>query len=162
MNYRIKAPQVRVIDEKGQQIGVMDTEKAIHLAQDKGLDLIEVSPVANPPVCKILDRGQFQYQQSKQKQQQKTKKVELKIVKISFKIGQHDLSVKAGKAKKFLEEGHKVKVEMFLRGRERQHTSLAKENMTKFFEENFSEIAKFEQPLKVQGNNLSFTIVKNN
>ena len=125
------------------------------------MDLIEVSPKAEPPVCKIMDYGQFQYQLSKQKQH-KSKKVEQKIVRISFKIGRHDLTVKAERIKKFLEQGHKVKIEMVLRGRERQHLGLARENIEKFFKENFSEIAKYDQPLKTQGNNLSLIITKIN
>jgi translation initiation factor IF-3 len=156
---RIRSPQLRVIDENGQQLGVMTTGEALRIAQDKGLDLIEVSPKAEPPVAKIMSFGQFQYQQSKQKKQ-KSKKVELKTVKISLKIGKHDLEVKAQKANKFLDDGNKVRVELFLRGRERQHYDLAKEIINNFVKEYFTDI-KFEQPLKIQGGNISMIFAKN-
>ncbi len=159
INLRIRAPQVRVIDENGQQLGVMPTSEALNLAHDKGLDLIEVSPKAEPPVCKIMSFGQFQYQQSKQKQH-KSKKVELKIIRLSLKIGKHDLEIKAQKIKKFFNEGHKVKVEMILRGREKQRLDLAKEIINNFLTNNFGNTIKLEQPIKIQGGNLSVIISK--
>jgi len=148
-----------VIGETGQQLGVMPTYQALDLARDKGLDLIEVSPKAQPPVAKIMSFGQFQYQQSKQKQR-KSKKVEIKIVRLSLKIGRHDLEVKAKKAKEILDEGDKVRVELILRGRERQRLDLAKEIVQNFIAENFPQ-TKLEQPLKIQGGNLSIIIAKN-
>jgi len=157
---RIRAPEVRVIDENGQQLGVMPTSEALNIAHDKGLDLIEVSPKSQPPVCKIMSFGQFQYQQSKQKQK-KAKKIELKIIRLSLKIGKHDLEIKANQAKKFLNEGDKVKIELILRGREKQRLDLAKIIINNFVTENFEKIIKFEQPLKIQGGNLSLIITKN-
>jgi translation initiation factor IF-3 len=105
-----------------------------------------------------MSYGQFQYQQSKQKQK-KAKKIELKIIRLSLKIGKHDLDIKAKKAVEFLGEGHKVRIEMLLRGREKQHFDLAKEIINKFVTEKFPN-TKYEQPLKIMGGNLSVIITK--
>lgn len=138
----------------------MTLGEALNTAKEKDLDLIEVSPKAEPPVCKISDYGQFQYQQTKQKQK-KTKKIELKIIRLSLKIGKHDLAVKAQKVNDFLIEGDKVKVEIILRGREKEHFDLAREILNNFIRENLDNQIRYEQPLKIQGGNLSLIIVKN-
>ena len=136
---------MRLIDEKGEQIGIMETRKAIEMAQSKGFDLMEISPQAVPPVCKILDYGQYQYQKQKkeQKAKKKHKKTILKGIRLSFNISKHDLEFKAKQAEKFLTRGHKVKVELLLRGREHTHLDLA-----------FSELKTFQQliqtPIKVE------------
>ncbi len=121
------------------------------------MDLVEVSPMANPPVCKIADFGNFQYKQSKKKQKTKQKKVELKGVRLSFKIGAHDIAFRKKQAEKFLKQGDKVKIELNLRGREKAHKDLAKEKINNFINsiETKNEI---EQPLKTQGSRLSITI----
>lgn len=150
---------MRVIDEAGQQLGVMPTYQAINLAHEKGLDLIEVSPKAEPPVAKIMSFGQFQYQQSKQKQK-KAKKIELKIIRLSLKIGKHDLEIKAKQANEFLAEGNKVKIELILRGREKQRADFAKNIINTFISQYFQNIT-LEQPLKIQGGNLSLILAKN-
>jgi len=135
----------------------MDTKTAINKAQEKGLDLVEVSPVANPPVCKFTDFGQFQYNKSKKQKEQKTKKVEIKGIRLSFKIGKHDLDFKRKQAEKFLKQKDKVKIELNLRGREKAHKDLAKEIINKFIEEIEIKI-EIEQALKIQGGRLSITI----
>ncbi len=130
----------------------MSTQDALRLAQERHLDLVEVAPTANPPVCKIMDYGAFKYRQEKteRKQRLKQKKVEIKGIRISLKIGQHDLEHRMEQAKKFLELGDKVRVEMILRGREWQHQDLARQKITEFIAA-LGE-TKVEQPLNRLGN----------
>jgi len=112
----------------------MDTNNALDLAREKGLDLVEVSPNAEPPVCKILDWGAHQYQQDRAARKQKTKQraSEIKGIRISFKIGAHDLEMKIAQALKFLERGNRVKLEIILRGRENRFKDKALEKMQQF------------------------------
>ncbi len=113
--------------------------------------------MANPPVCKITDFGNFQYKRSKKKQKAKQKKVELKCIRLSFKIGAHDIAFRKKQTEKFLKQGDKVKIELNLRGREKAHKDLAIEKINNFIES--IEIEKeIEQPLKIQGGRLSITI----
>ncbi|MFA6098162.1 MAG: translation initiation factor IF-3 [Patescibacteria group bacterium] len=134
LNHQIRVPQVRVIDDQGEQLGVVDTYRALQIARDKGLDLVEVSPIANPPVCRIMDYGAYLYQQEKKekKQKAKQKKVEIKGIRLSLKIGPHDLELRKDQAVKFLNKGHKAKIELILRGRERAHADRAREIMKNF------------------------------
>ena len=134
VNEKIRAPQVAVIDEAGQSLGVKDTPEAIALARERGYDLVAVSPKSDPPVTKFLDYGKFKYQKEKEGQKTKArqKKVNIKTVKVSARIGQHDLEIRKKRASKFLEEGNKVKIELRLRGREHQHVDLAKEIINNF------------------------------
>ena len=136
VNEKITAPQVMVIDEKGENLGVMETPQALQLAQEKELDLVEVFPKAEPPVCRILDYGKFQYKQDKQRHQAKLKqkKTGTKGVRLGLRTDVHDLDFKRRQAEKFLLKGNKVKIEMILRGREKAHKDLAKENLTRFLE----------------------------
>ncbi len=112
-------PELRVIGAEGENIGVMKASEAIKYAQDRGLDLIEISPKAKPPIAKIMDYGKFQYDQKKKQslQKAKTHNVEVKSVQIKVATGEHDLNLKANKASGWLKEGHRVKVELYLRGR---------------------------------------------
>lgn len=143
-NFNIKTPELQVIDSEGKLLGVMPTNEAIKLAQEAGYDLVEVSPKANPPVAKFLDFGKFQYQQEKlQKKQNKAKKVGTKCSRLSVKISDHDLEVRANQARNFLKDGQKVKIELQLRGRENQHPELGKEVIKKF-------IDKLQFPYKVE------------
>ena len=118
-----------VIDDQGNNLGEIDREEALNLAKQKDLDLVEVAPDARPPVCKIIDWGKFQYEQEKEqrKQKAKSKKVDLKEVRLSFRIGQHDLGVKSKQARKFLDQGDKVRIQLRLRGREMAHRDQAEE-----------------------------------
>lgn len=133
-NERIRVPRVFVIDEKGENLGEMETAEAIEKAKEREMDLVEVSPNAKPPVCKFIDYGKFQYQQAKKEQQAKAKqkKVDTKGIRIGLRTDAHDLLFKKNQAEKFLTKGHKVKAEIFLRGREKAHRNLAKENLQKF------------------------------
>lgn len=138
----------------------METNQAIGIAKEQNLDLIEIAPTAKPPVCRIMDYGKFLYHKAKQEriQKAKQKKIELKSVRISVRTGEHDLSFKAEKIKEFLEEGHKVKVDMVLRGREKAHFDFAEEKLRTFL--NNLEGIKFEQPLKRSPQGLVIIISK--
>jgi translation initiation factor IF-3 len=128
---------VLVIDENGVTLGEMGPEEALQLAREKTLDLVEVSPKANPPVCKILDYGKFQYQQSKQDRisRAKSKKVEIKGIRIGIRTDEHDLNFKKNQADKFLRKRNKVKIEIVLKGREKAHLSLARETLNQFVQQ---------------------------
>lgn len=145
-----------VIDENGTKLGVFSREEALNLALEKGLDLIEVSPQAKPPVAKIIDFGKLQYRQEKaaRKMKAKQKKIEIKGIRLTLKIGKHDLEIKTKQALKFLDQGHKIKVEMILRGRERAHLDLARE-IIQNFEQGLGERIIKEQPLTKQGGRLT-------
>ena len=129
INQQIDNPEIRGIDDQGQMLGVIPTSKAWEVAREKTLDLVEVSPKANPPVCKILDFGQFKYQKEKEvrKQKAQSKEIEVKGIRLSLRIGDHDLEIRHQQAKKFLERGDKVKIELVMRGREKAHRDLATE-----------------------------------
>jgi translation initiation factor IF-3 len=158
-NEKIFAPQVKLIDEQGEFIGIFPTKEALAMAREKGYDLVEISPKENPPVAKFLDFGQLQYEEQKKRQKQKIKlkTVEIKGMRLSFRISQHDLEVRINQAKKFLEKKHKIKIEMNLKGREKKHTDLALEIMQKFIEQ-LGEKIIIEQPITRLGGNLSVLI----
>jgi len=131
------------------------------MAKEAGLDLIEIAPNAKPPVCRIMDYGKFQYQKSRKEKLQKSKqkRTEIKGVRISPRIGQHDLNFKAKQAEKFLNQGHKVKIEMILKGREKGLIDIAKEKLNKFIEIIELETV-FEQEIKRQPRGLFVIITK--
>lgn len=159
INHFIKIPEVQLIDEQGKPRGVMPTWQALRLAQEAGLDLVEVNPAAHPPIAKIMDFGQFQYRQQKMLRAQKVKarKVEIKGIRISFKIGEHDKEIRLKQARKFLDEGHKVRVEMVLRGRERTYADIAQNNLLKFVED-LGEDVVIEIPPSRQGGRLTVQV----
>ncbi len=144
-----------MIDDEGEQLGIMATDKALALAQEKDLDLCEVAPNVNPPVCKIMDYGKHQYHQKKidTKHRKTQKKTEVKGVRMGFKTGEHDMETKAKQARKFLEAGNSVKVSLIFRGREAMYKDLAKEKMLKF-QESLEEACSIETSPKGQGNTL--------
>lgn len=161
MNQQIQISPIRLIDERGQNLGIVETGKALSLAREKGLDLIELAPFAKPPVCRIMDFGKYQYKQSAHKKKDKPKKIEVKGIRLSLKIGLHDLATKARQAAKFLNRGHRVKIEMRLRGREKAHFDLAKEKLEQFIRLIPLEV-KFEQEIKRQPNGFNLVIAKDN
>lgn len=134
INEQIRVPQIRVVSEKGEQLGILDIEKAIGLARERGFDLIEIAPKANPPVCKLMDFGKYLYHKAKQEriQKAKQKKIEIKGIRLSVRTSQHDLDFKAKKVKEFLKDDNRVKIEMTLRGREKQHFDFAEEKLKNF------------------------------
>jgi translation initiation factor IF-3 len=159
VNQQIQAPEVRVISEDGQQIGIFPLSEALALAEEHGLDLVEISPQAKPPVTKLILYDKFRYQIMKQEQQQKkrAKKVEVKTLRLSVRIGSHDLQTKARNADGFLTEGDLVKVELRMRGREQAFVDLAEKQM-KTFQESLSVPYRIEVPVKRMGSTLSMTI----
>lgn len=122
-----------MVDEKGVQLGIMKTSDALALAYQRGLDLVEITDKAIPPVVKIIDFGKFQYQKEKKaKEMTKTHKVEVKNIRLSFNIAQHDIEMKAAQAQRFLEKGDRARIEIVLRGREKAFANLAKEKLLDF------------------------------
>ena len=149
VNGQILAPQVMVIDLNGENRGLMDTAAAILLAQEQEADLVEVSPLAKPPVCKVTDYGKLQYRQAKQEQQAKAKqkKVEIKGIRIGFRTDKHDLLFKKTQAEKFLSKGNKVRIEIVLRGREKAMSDKARGNLNEFLK-SITIPHRFEEDIK--------------
>ena len=157
-NEQILAPVVRVIDEQGEPLGELSIAKAIATAQERGFDLVEVSPKAVPPVCRLLDYGQFKYQKEKEARVQKAraKKVDVKGIRLSVKMGQHDLDIRVAQSKQFLQEGHKIKIEIILRGREKEHGELATQRINNFMKSLQESYQLYiEQPVTRSGGNVS-------
>ncbi|MDH3567256.1 MAG: translation initiation factor IF-3 [Desulfobacteraceae bacterium] len=152
MNRNIRAKDVRVIDPDGNQIGVIPTYKAIAVANDFGLDLVEISPNADPPVCKIMDYGRYKYELTKKKQEAKKKQTtfQLKEIKVRPKTGDHDLNTKINHIKKFIDRKDKVKVTVIFRGREITLTQQGRSLLEKIAQET-EEIASVEQYPKIEG-----------
>jgi translation initiation factor IF-3 len=152
INRNIRAKEVRVIDPDGNQIGIIPTYKAIAVANDFGLDLVEISPNANPPVCKIMDYGRYKYELTKKRQEAKKKQAtfQLKEIKLRPKTGEHDLKTKISHIKKFIERKDKVKVTVIFRGREITLSQLGRELLERVIMET-EEISSVEQPPKFEG-----------
>ncbi|HET7320756.1 MAG TPA: translation initiation factor IF-3 [Candidatus Saccharimonadales bacterium] len=159
LNGQIQAPELRVIDEDGKQLGVLTRREALDLAEERELDLVEISPDAKPPVAKIVDWGKYNYQKTKQLQKNKknTKVLEMKQMRFGLKIGQHDLDIKMAKVSKFLEDGHKVKVTLFYRGREQAHREIGFKLAERVIASFGDTIAVDQQP-QLAGKQLSFVI----
>jgi translation initiation factor IF-3 len=145
INNQIRAREVRLIDETGKQLGVFPLEKALQLARERNLDLIQVTDKVEPPVCKMGDYGKYLYSLQKKERKLRTKAGELKGVRISFAISPHDLETKAKQAEKFLKKGYRVRVELILKGRQKALGDFAKGKMKQFF-----EILEKLIPLKIE------------
>lgn len=163
-NDKIRAEKVFLINEEGENVGVVETYKALEIAQEMGLDLVEVNPKAEIPVAKILDLGQFKYEQDKKSHKQKVlqKKIETKNTRLSLRISKHDLDVRVDQVYKFLLKGNKTKIELVLRGREKQHFEKAREVMIDFLSGVKSKpdiIVEEEQPLTKQPGGFSMILV---
>jgi len=150
---------VRLLGSEGEQIGVVTLTDAIRRAEEEGLDLVEISPNANPPVAKILDWGKFKYEKQKQSRSQKKKQknVELKGIRLSSKIGEHDLQTKAKNARKFLDAGNKVKVRLIFKGREIVHKDLGAEVLRKFAAE-VEDISQVDQEIAFSGREVNLIL----
>jgi translation initiation factor IF-3 len=161
VNYRIRLPRVQVIDETGKNLGVMETIKAIELAKSRGFDLVEVGPNARPVVCKFLNFGKYKYDLEKKEkdQRKKSKKTEIKGVRISPRISRNDLEFKARMADKFLGQGHKVRIEIVIRGREFAHRDMIKKVISDFLAA-MKEKVIVEQELKRQRLGLAMVVAK--
>ena len=145
------------MDDVGENLGVLPTSQARDLARERGLDLVEVAPQANPPVCRIVDYGKFHYQQEKRDRKQK-RRTKLKEVKFTIKIGEHDFQTKLNRAREFLSKGDMVRVSIFFRGREVVHASRGRE-MLKRVEEQVSDIARVEGQPSAKGRILQMMLV---
>jgi len=152
INRQIRAKEVRVIDPDGNQIGIVPTHKALATANDFGLDLVEVSPNASPPVCKIMDYGRYKYEQTKKLQEAKKKQstFQVKEIKVRPKTGEHDLNVKLGHIRKFIERKDKVKVTVMFRGREITLSDQGRDLLKRIADE-LEELAIVEQYPKFEG-----------
>ena len=156
INEEIRDAEVRVIDDEGTMLGILPIDEALRIAEEKNLDLVNVSPNANPPVCKILDYGKYRYEiQKREKDAKKRQKVtEVKEVRLSTFIEEHDIQVKAKNASKFLQEGNRVKVSLRLRGRERDYANHAIEVMNDFAE-SLSDICIVDKKPKFEGRGIN-------
>ena len=159
MNGAIRAPKVRCIDPEGTQLGVLDTSEAIRQAEEFGLDLVEVQPNVDPPVCKILDYGKYKYEAQKRANEarKKQKIIEVKEIKLRPNIDEHDYQVKMRSVQKFLSGGDKVKVTLRFRGREMAHQELGA-NVLKRVREETEDVAKVESHPKMEGRQMIMVI----
>ncbi|NNL66343.1 MAG: translation initiation factor IF-3 [Myxococcales bacterium] len=158
INDRIRAREIRVIGSDGEQLGVMQPEDALRRAQEEGLDLVEVAPGSQPPVCRIMDYGRYKYEQKKKANKSKSHSAALKEVKLRPRTDEHDLGFKLRNARKFLMEGDKVKVTLMFRGREMVHRRLGYDQLD-VVKERLVDIAKVEAPPRMEGRFLSMIMV---
>ena len=159
-NEQITASEVRVISSSGAQLGLISIREALNHAEDEGFDLVEVSPDAKPPVCKILDYGKLKYreQKSKKEAKKKQKTIEIKEIKIRPGINKHDYEVKVKAFHKFIKGGNKVKVSMRFRGREMEHQNLGVDLLKRLIEQ-VKEYSKVEVPPKNEGKQIMMVLV---
>jgi len=162
INGQIRARELRVIGESGEQLGIMSTRDALDAARDAGLDLVEISPAAMPPVAKIIDWGKYQYQKVKEQQRNKksARTSEIKQMRIGLKIGQGDLDIKLRKIRGFLDDGDKVKIQVIFRGREMAHPEIGRALLDRILE-SLSDAAVSDQKPIMAGKNLSVMIRSN-
>lgn len=155
LNDRIRVPELRLIDDEGNQVGIVRTKDALAQAKERGLDLFLVQPDAVPPVAKIMDYGRYKFEQDKKAKEAKKRQhqADVKEIKMRYKIEDHDYQVKLRNAKKFLNNGDKIKVVTMLRGREMQHSSMAVELMNRFAEE-LVDLSIMDRPPKIEGRNV--------
>ena len=161
INEEIRAKEVRVIDAEGEMRGVLSIKEALALAEESNLDLVNVSPNAEPPVCKILDYGKYRYEQARKEKdaKKKQKTVELKEIRLSPNIEANDLNTKMNAAKKFLAKGNKVKITLRFRGREMAHMNASK-HILDDIAENLSDVAVVEKAPKVEGRSIGMVLAE--
>ncbi len=159
MNEQIRAPQVRLIGANGEPLGIVRITEALRAAEDAELDLVEISPTAEPPVCKIINFGKYKYEQDKKRAlaNKKQKQVQVKEIKIRSGTEESDYQVKLRNLIRFLEEGHKVKISLRFRGREISHQSLGLQ-MLKRIEADVTNISTIEQPPRMEGRQMGMLI----
>lgn len=155
INERIRFPKIRVIDADNTQLGIMSPREALQLAEEKELDLVLVSDKADPPVCRIIDYGKYKFEQEKKAREAKKKQhtVDVKEVKMRYKIEEHDYNVRLNQAKRFLKDGDKVKATIMFRGREIQHSDIA-EGVLNRLAGDLQELAEVQQAPKKEGRNM--------
>ena len=159
MNSRIRFPQVRVIGADGSQLGIMATRDAIRVAKDEGLDLVEISPNARPPVCRILDFGRYQYEEAKNAKKAKRRQQagQLKEMRFRPKIDEHDINFKTNRLREFLLEGHKVRAYVEFRGREMTHTEFGQKILNRIREQ-LEDVGQPEPGVRMEGRHMSLII----
>jgi len=159
VNREIRASQVRVISQTGEQVGVVTIQEALKRAEEEGLDLVEIVPGATPPVCKIIDYGKYRYDQTKREKESKKASHQVRVKEIKFKpnINEHDLQTKLRHARDFIAKGNKVKVSCMFRGREMVHREIG-ERLVKKVVEDLEDIATVEAPMKMFGRFLTVVL----
>ena len=160
VNEQIRAREVRIVDNDGEQIGVMPLKKGMTIAEEKGLDLVEVAPQAKPPVCKVMDYGKYKYEQAKKAKEAKKNQnvMKTKEVQMSVKIEEHDFNVKLDMARRFLNNKNKVKVRIRFRGREITHKEIGYDLMDKFAEE-LEDLGRVSSKPQMEGRHMLMFIV---
>ncbi len=156
VNERIRIREVRLIDKDGRQVGVVPTDRAMQMAREAGLDLVEVAPDSRPPVAKIMDYGKYKYERKKQLQESRKKShaVQIKEVRLRPKTDRHDFDVKLSRARQFLEDGDKVQVNMMFRGRELAHLEVGREVVDRFSKA-LEDLARMERPPIFEGRRMT-------
>jgi translation initiation factor IF-3 len=159
VNEMIRIPQLRVVDEEGEQLGVLDRNEALEIARERGLDLVEVAPNARPPVCRIMDYGKFKYEETKKAKRAKAKQQHqrVKVIKFRPKTEEHDYAFKKKHIIEFLEEGAKVKVVVMFRGREMAHVELGQKIVERLLDD-LKDVALLDDDPRLEGRNLSLMI----
>ena len=152
INEAIRDREIRVISEDGEQLGIMSADQALKLAESKNLDLVKFAPQANPPVCKIVDYGKYRFEQAKREKEAKKNQriIEIKEIRLSLNIDTHDFDTKVGHAKRFFEEGNKLKVSIRFRGREMAHPEIGLKIMERFAQA-CTEYGTVEKAAKLEG-----------
>ncbi|MFN4908260.1 MAG: translation initiation factor IF-3 [Bacteroidota bacterium] len=152
INDEIGAPELRVVDSTGAPLGILPRREALRIAAERELDLVEIAPQANPPVCKIIDYGKFVYEQQKREKQQKKTQTQTTLKEVRFKAGTdtHDFDFKTRHAHQFLVEGHKVKATVMFKGREILHKELGEVLLQRFIDA-LADVSKIDQPMKMEG-----------
>ncbi|MEN7973053.1 MAG: translation initiation factor IF-3 [Verrucomicrobiota bacterium] len=160
MNHRIRVPEIRVAGPNGEQLGIMKTGEALRLSDQFGLDLVEISPTAKPPLCKIMDFGKYKYDQEKKKKEQKKHQVQTKLKEVKFRVnvGDHDYETKMRNLRKFIEHGDRVKISLMFRGRENAHRELGFEVMQRIIKDTV-DITSVDQAPRLQGRFVSAILV---
>jgi len=155
INERIRVPEVRVIGEEGEQLGVMDVRDAVRAAREKGLDLVEVAPNADPPVCRIIDFGKYQYEAKKKANEAKKKQVTITVKEVKFRPGtdDHDYEYRMKHARAWLQDGDKVKATIWFRGREMTHRELGARILEKL-EQDLADVGEVEARPRMEGNQM--------
>jgi translation initiation factor IF-3 len=156
LNEEIRDKEIRLIGDTGEQLGIMSADEALRIAEDRGLDLVKISPQAQPPVCKLMNYGKFKFEQSKREKEAKKNQhvVEIKEIRMSPGIDVGDFNTKLKNAQKFLADGNRVKVSVRFRGREMAHTEIGRDLLTKFAEQ-CAEVATMEKAAKMEGRSMT-------
>ena len=161
-NYQIRASEVRVLDDKGEMIGIMPLKEALAKGEELGIDLVEIAPLAKPPVAKLIDYSKFLYQLKKKKQEEKkgAKSSETKQIRFGPFIGEHDLDIKLKRAKEFLTDGDKVKFAVRFTGRQMGRQDIGRQKLDMVIEK-LGELAKVEREIKMEGRQMIMMVTKN-